>query len=774
MRKQFAIENAVDPEVHVYVPRVQDEQLLAELETSFLCFVQGSRMSGKSSLLLRTVDRLAEQDALALYVDLVSFAAPHPDTLHAVVRRLVSALAELAGAGRPACLQDAPPVAADFLIAGLREIAGSAPGGASVGRRIVVLLDELDTIAGAPWAAELFATLREVARRRRTDPILDGLRIVLAGVRPFRYVVSDPAGAGVGAPDSHIWLDDFANDAATAAVLAQGFEPELRDKASPLTWKALEFSGGYPQACTWLCRAMVHEHMTDDLAELELRLVRLAEHERRSPQPPRFFKHSEDYLRSYARSTPTIADPDPHATALEAMWVYLEVLRRSDVPFDGGHPAHDLLRWAGLARCDQTGVLRCRSPLLERFYTASWARELRRSIEVVRVRPASGPVRRTVLPRVCVLTTGGTIGMVQDASGKIRAPSSHDELDEAYAAVGRIADVQYVQALENLRDSANVVPEHWSMVAERVAEWVSADDVAGVVVTHGTDTLAYTASAVAYALGEHLTKPVVFTGSQATVNVPHGDAIANLLRACKVAAEAGPRLPEVVVCFGDKVLRSCRAQKKDDRRFDAFESPLWPPLAVITEEIEYSDGAIRRSRASRPPLDLRARFDSRILTLAQVPGLHPRLLEPVLDTERAEDGVRAVLIQSLGAGNLPTERGYSLVSFIEKAVARDIPVILASPYPVLTSNPEKYAPAEAAIQAGALPVFNITLPALVTKLAWVLGGMPPELDHADPRSRRRAAWVHERMRTNYVGETDDHDETYLEFARRMGDRIRRP
>jgi L-asparaginase len=509
---------------------------------------------------------------------------------------------------------------------------------------------------------------------------------------------------------------------------------------------------------------MVHEHMAEDLAELETRLVRLAERERRSSQPVVFFSYPEDYLRSYAGETSSVADEDPRTTALEALWIYLDLLARRNPTFDGNHPAHELLRWAGLARCDQTGVLRSRSPLLERFYTPDWARQLRRSVEssrlwtgAPRTPNASSRTRtkRRELPRVCILTTGGTIGMVEDATGKVRAPSASEELDAAYGQVDRIAEVEYVSALDGLRDSANIVPQHWSVIAQRVAERVADRDVAGVVVTHGTDTLSYTASAVAYALGERLTKPVVFTGSQATVDVVHGDALTNLLRACKVAAEAGTRLPEVVVCFGDKVLRACRAQKKDDRRFDAFESPLHPPLAVIAEEIDYNHGAIRRHVGTPPPLDLRADFDSRILTIAQVPGLRPRLLEPVLDAEKTDEGLRGVLIQSLGAGNLPTEAGYSLVSFIDKAVERDIPVVLGSPYPVLTSNPEKYAPAEAAIRAGALPLFNITLPALVTKLAWTLGGMPQDLDHADPRQGLRRAWVHERIRTNYVGETDD-------------------
>lgn len=763
MTKEFAIENAVDPAVHVYVTRAQDQLLIDALHDAFITHVQGSRMCGKSSLLLRASERLRDSDVITVYADLQTVVQVDAPDLLGVVQRLLATLARRAGIRRLTCLEDHKlQVPVDLLAAGLAELNASRESQFAEPRapQLVLMLDELDTILSFRWSAAFFAMLRDLRLRARTDPLLAGLRIVVAGVRPFRHLVADAATSSIGAPDASIWLDDFPNDTASAAALQEGFPPEMADQSSALAWKALEFSGGYPQACTWLCRAMVHEGMSGELPELETRLVRFAERERRSSQPIVFFSYPEDYMRSYAREPATISDEDPASTALEALWIYLDLLARRDIGFDGNRRSHELLRWAGLARCDQTGVLRSRSPLLERFYTPDWTRLVRRAVEASRVWTGTPQLRSRrsssrVLPKICVLTTGGTIGMVEDETGKVRAPSSSEELTQAYGAVGRIAEVEFVPALDDLRDSANIVPAHWSIIAQRVAERVADPNIAGVVVTHGTDTLAYTASAVAYALGGHLTKPVVFTGSQATVDVVHGDALANLLRASKVAAEAGQRLPEVVLCFGDQVLRACRAQKKDDRRFDAFESPLCPPLAVIAEEIDYNDAAIRRINGTPPPLELRPEFDSNILTIAQVPGLRPSLLEPVLDSENGDESLRGILIQSLGAGNLPTEPEYSLVSFIEKAVERDIPVVLGSPYPVLTSNPEKYAPAEAAIRAGALPLFNITLPALITKLAWMLGRMPTDLHHADPRKSLRRAWVRERIRTNYVGETDD-------------------
>jgi len=761
--KTFAIENAVDPELEVYVDRAQDDEVLACLATSFICHIQGSRMCGKSSLLLRVQQHLTTMGVRVLYADLATVGKAEPLDLCDAVRRLLSTLARRSRLKPPACVEDSSiSVPADLLAIGLAELSADAHDdrASADAPGLVVLLDELDVVAGAPWGAGFFAVLRDLALRRRRDAALAPLRIVVAGVRPFRHLVADP-GAAV-APEASIWLDDFPNDSRSIAALEEGFPGDLRPHASALAWKALEFTGGYPQACTWLCRMMIAEGMPSELSDLQARVVQIADRAHLASHPPLFFSFPDDYLRSFARTETPITGVSPHDSVIEALWVYRELLDKVNVPFDSKSTAHLLLRWAGLARCDQIGDLHTRSPMLELFYTDDWARKVRRTIEMTVGRAATAPrvdaaasargaKSRRRLPKVHVLTTGGTIGMVEDSAGKVRAPRGN-ELNEAYREVGRIADVEFLALLDEPRDSADIVPDDWRRIALAVAERITERDVAGVVVTHGTDTLAYTASAVAYALGKNLTKPVVFTGAQATVNVPHGDALPNLLRACKVAADAGDRLPEVVVCFGDTVLRACQAQKRNDWRFSAFESPLGSPLAIVTEEIQYNHDGIRRHDTPPPPLDVQATFDTRVLTIAQVPGLPPELLDPVLDTGAAEGGLRGIIIQSQGAGNLPTRKGYSLLSFIQRAVEKDIPVLLCSLYPVLSTNPRRYAPAEEAMRAGAVDVFNITLPAVVTKLAWILGQMPDDYQHGTPGQSLRRTWVEERIRTNYVGE----------------------
>jgi L-asparaginase/Glu-tRNA(Gln) amidotransferase subunit D len=179
-------------------------------------------------------------------------------------------------------------------------------------------------------------------------------------------------------------------------------------------------------------------------------------------------------------------------------------------------------------------------------------------------------------PRICLIYTGGTIGMIKDGD-TLRPPDHAEDFLRLAPELDHIASIKFV-ALMN-KDSSNMNPADWTLIANAVYERRN-DGYDGFVIAHGTDTMHFSASAVALALGNQLSFPVVFTGAQTIPEVPHGDARVNLLRACKVATTD---IAEVVIAFGEYVFRGCRAQKKDERRFDAFESPAEFPLATITE-----------------------------------------------------------------------------------------------------------------------------------------------------------------------------------------------
>jgi L-asparaginase len=221
--------------------------------------------------------------------------------------------------------------------------------------------------------------------------------------------------------------------------------------------------------------------------------------------------------------------------------------------------------------------------------------------------------------KICLIYTGGTIGMQR--VGKALKPPPDDEAEDFIRKVApelsEMADFKFVPLMN--KDSTNINHEDWKTIAEAI--YSRADQYRGFVIAHGTDTMHFTASAVAFALGENLNFPVVFTGAQTNPDVRHGDARVNLVRAFQVCATD---LAEVAICFGEFVFRGCRAQKKDERRFDAFESPSYYPIAFITEQILLTPLAKLR-RPHRPPINFRPHFADGIVqwsrTRSDVSGL---------------------------------------------------------------------------------------------------------------------------------------------------------
>jgi L-asparaginase/Glu-tRNA(Gln) amidotransferase subunit D len=213
----------------------------------------------------------------------------------------------------------------------------------------------------------------------------------------------------------------------------------------------------------------------------------------------------------------------------------------------------------------------------------------------------------------------------------------------------------------------------------------------------------------------------------------------------------------VVVSFGENVFRAVRAVKRDDRRFDAFESPAYPALGMINEDVTLYEHLIRQPERLVPgvrmPLDLKPDFESGILVLPQIPGVLPTYYRAALHQagDAAGQAPRGIVIQSLGAGNIPTEGDQSLVPFIYEACEMGIPVLLASQYPIYPANLGKYRPPRRAIAAGAIPVVNMTTAALIAKLSWVIARV------GDSSGDRLTELVRAYMLNNLVGEIDDQD-----------------
>jgi L-asparaginase len=254
-------------------------------------------------------------------------------------------------------------------------------------------------------------------------------------------------------------------------------------------------------------------------------------------------------------------------------------------------------------------------------------------------------------------------------------------------------------------DSCNMQPENWIELARVIHGALTNYD--GIVVVHGTDTMAYTASALSFLLPQ-LDKPVIFTGSQRPLDQIRNDARQNLIDAFQLATMP---IPEIGLAFASKLLRGCRATKSDAWGLDAFDSPSCPPLAKLGTGVELASHVL----APRPPLPFDDRLEARVLAVRLFPGLNPQLLRGAIDT-----GVRGLVIKAFGAGNVPTlER--SLIPVIEHASSLDVPVVMVSQCQRAHVDLGAYVGGAAAKAAGAIGAGDMTDEAALTKLMVTLG-----------------------------------------------------
>lgn len=350
--------------------------------------------------------------------------------------------------------------------------------------------------------------------------------------------------------------------------------------------------------------------------------------------------------------------------------------------------------------------------------------------------------------KICLIYTGGTIGMVEEQveTGEWvrRPPKDASSFSQMAPEINNIADIEFLYLLN--KDSTDMNPNDWTVMAKAIYE--RRDKYDGFVLAHGTDTMHFSAAALAFAFGRNLNFPIVFTGAQTTSLIPHGDAKINLIRAVQVATE---QIAEVVICFGNYVFRGCRTQKKDERLFDAFHSPAFFPLADITETIEFTPRARMINPTGRGEINFTPDFELGLLQISLIPGLIPKHFEVLLDSAR----IGGVVLQSFGAGNVPMKDEFSFEGFIKKAKEKNIPVIIASQFPANSTLHSIYEPGQKAIKAGAIPTGNMTNAAATAKFRWVLAGVNKEIQKGTLMESQKLAQIKERMTKVEVDEMDD-------------------
>ena len=315
--------------------------------------------------------------------------------------------------------------------------------------------------------------------------------------------------------------------------------------------------------------------------------------------------------------------------------------------------------------------------------------------------------------RVLLLLTGGTLLMSTGAGKAARVT-----LDEEKASRDLAAEIPSLKRLPGLEldtrflfhmDSANMQPADWLVLARAVHKELERYD--GIVVVHGTDTMAYTASALALMLGP-LPKPVVFTGAQRPISEVRTDGRQNLIDAVHVATLA---VPEVSICVGAKAFRGPRATKRDAWGFAAFDSPNCAPLVELGIGLDVAPHV----RRATPLADLDDRLEPSVLAVRVFPGLDPALLRGAL---RA--GVKGLVLEAYGTGTLPNLGG-SLIPVLEEARTRNVPVVVVSQCYRGFVELGQYEGGAAAAAAGAVSGGDMTGEAALAKLMIGLGRFGP-------------------------------------------------
>ena len=256
-------------------------------------------------------------------------------------------------------------------------------------------------------------------------------------------------------------------------------------------------------------------------------------------------------------------------------------------------------------------------------------------------------------------------------------------------------------------DSSNITPDDWQRLALRIGEKVGFCD--GVVLIHGTDTLAYTSSMLSYML-QNIPVPVVVTGSQMPLGVPMSDAADNLRCALQMAASG---YGGVFVAFDRKIMLGCRTSKVRTVSFHAFESINYPCIGEVNAfGLQLH---LEQMQASGLPFQVQAAYSDRIAVLKLFPGMDPDIFRFL-----QERGYEGLYIEGFGLGGVPFLKS-DFTAEIRRASQSGLPILVGSQCRYEGSNLNVYETGQRILECGGIPVHDMTYEAVVTKLMWCLG-----------------------------------------------------
>lgn len=731
--KIFQTGGAVNPARRVYIERNIDKTLLELLREGNHCNLHAGRQAGKTTLMMNVSDALSQEGHWCIDEDLSMHFVTGSlhDGLFSLTQAVFAQFENLGGA-RPGKLEAGDSIK-QLLESFLHGLINAIPAN----QVLYLMFDELDILMRYPVAevAEFFIVLRSIMQRH--DAHNNRLVLLLISVlTPTEMMLGHHTGGISINFLRDLPLQPFDNSVTIREQLrVQAFPRHDANEADRVLEQLLELTGGQP-----FLVAIVGQELQKSTNLLQ----------------------SFDSLRQDLLSAPrSIAYGhfqamrkqimDMGSRVYSILQTYLSILKGERVTVATGGWDATTLESIALIKLGSDNRYQAANPLYRQRFDQSWVQELLNERETASLaKRFENKAGRKFDKRVALIMCGGTVGMVTQEGHTGFQGASDVLLDFIQQELTRIADIEPFILCQ--LDGINMTPIQWRLVADEIFQkW---DNFDGFVVAQGTDTLAYTACAVAFMLGR-INKPVVFTGAQTTIDVLHGDARDNLVRSCYAAAHPDA-VPEVQVCFGDLVVRAVRAEKKDDRLFEGFHSPAWPHLARITENLLPNKIAwLHQNKAIEKPA-YAPELATRLLYIPMVPGLMPEYFMMVIDQSFLQDKpLEGIIITTPGLGNIPSVEPYNFRPLIQHAVAKGIPVLISSQMPINPYTQDQYEAASTPTEYGAIPAGNLTPGAAFAKFSWVIGQVNKQLIGKRCSVEKRMEKIKLAMRKDYIGEEGD-------------------